>query len=202
VIRRAVVDVSHLPSAMFGHAANLWWGVFGLFAIESTMFGLLVMSYFYLRQAAPQWPPAAISWPALGVATADAAVLLASLAPMIWTHRRALRLDRRGVALGLAISTVFALASIVLRFLEFGAVHVRWDVHAYGSIVWMILGMHLVHLITSTIENVLLAALLVTSRYVEERHLVDASVNAIYWYFVVATWLPLYVIVFLVPWVA
>jgi heme/copper-type cytochrome/quinol oxidase subunit 3 len=90
------------------------------------------------------------------------------------------------------------MAAVVLRVVEFRALHVRWDMNAYGSIVWMILGMHTGHLVTSTIENVLVA-LVMFSRGLEDKHFVDATVNAVYWYFVVCSWVPLYAIVFLVP---
>jgi cytochrome c oxidase subunit III len=195
---RPVLDVSHLPELSFGHGANVWWGVLCLLAIEGTMFALLVVSYFYLQQAAIQWPPPSTPVPGLGAATANLGVLIASVVPMAWVHRRALRLDRRAVAWGLAVSTVFSLAAIGFRVLEFRALHVRWDENAYGSIVWMILGMHMGHLVTSTVENVLVA-LVMGSRGLEDKHFVDATANAVYWYFVVASWAPLYVIVFLVP---
>jgi heme/copper-type cytochrome/quinol oxidase subunit 3 len=195
---RPALDVSDLPELSFGHGANVWWGVLCLLAIEGTMFALLAASYFYLRQAALDWPPPPTPWPSLGVPTANLLVLVGSVLPMAWVHRRALRLDRRAVAAGLAVCTLFSMAAVVLRVVEFRALHVRWDMNAYGSIVWMILGMHTGHLVTSTIENVLVA-LVMFSRGLEDKHFVDATVNAVYWYFVVCSWVPLYAIVFLVP---
>ena len=34
---------------------------------------------------------------------------------------------------------------------------------------------------------------------VEDKHYVDCASNAVYWYFVVAAWVPLYALVFLGP---
>ena len=42
--RPVVLDVSDLPAFAFGARATLWWGVWGLIAIEGTMFGLLIAS--------------------------------------------------------------------------------------------------------------------------------------------------------------
>ena len=85
-----------------------------------------------------------------------------------------------------------------LRALQFaGALNCRWDTNAYGSLVWLLLGMHAAHVITSTAENALLLAVLF--RHVERKDFVDAHVNAFYWYFVVATWIGVYALVYLVP---
>ena len=46
---RPHIDVSALPTTVFGPKAPLWWGAAGLFAIESTLFALLVFTYYYLR---------------------------------------------------------------------------------------------------------------------------------------------------------
>ena len=195
---RAAIDVSELPELSFGHGASVWWGVLGLIAIESTMFALLAMSYFYLRQNAPEWPPAGTPWPALGPASGDLALELVSLAPMAWAHRRARQFSARGVVIGLSACTLLSLGALGFRVWEFGALHARWDENAYGSISWSILGMHTGHLVTSTIENVLLI-LVMGSRSREDKHFVDVTVNALYWYFVVAAWVALYAVVFLVP---
>jgi cytochrome c oxidase subunit III len=34
---------------------------------------------------------------------------------------------------------------------------------------------------------------------VEEKHYVDITVNAVYWYFVALSWVGLYVVIFLLP---
>ena len=67
-----------------------------------------------------------------------------------------------------------------------------------SQITWTILGMHTGHVVAATVENVLLVALLVNGP-VEAKHYVDLETNALYWYFVVAAWLPLYLLVFLGP---
>jgi len=76
--------------------------------------------------------------------------------------------------------------------------HIRWDANAYGSIVWTTLGMHTGHLIASTLENILLM-LLMRAGPVERKHFVDVNVNAVYWYFVVLAWLPVYAIIYFAP---
>ena len=54
---KPVLDVSSLPSFGFGHRSIMWWATLGLVAIESTVFALTVVAYFYLRSQGDRWPP-------------------------------------------------------------------------------------------------------------------------------------------------
>jgi cytochrome c oxidase subunit I+III len=198
MIRRAL-DVSELPTIAFGARAPLWWGVVGMMAIEGTALALAAASYLYLRGNFDQWPPAGIMPPDLGAATADLVVLLVSLVPMVLVDRAARREQYGPVTIGLAVSTLFGLASLGLRALQFAdALHCRWNTNAYGSLVWLLLGMHALYVITSTVENALLVAVLVIGT-VERKDYVDAHVNALFWYFTVATWVAVYLLVYLGP---
>jgi heme/copper-type cytochrome/quinol oxidase subunit 3 len=58
--------------------------------------------------------------------------------------------------------------------------------------------MHAAHVITSTIENALLLAVLLIGP-VERKDFVDAHINAFYWYVIVGLWVPTYVLVYLAP---
>lgn len=193
------LDVSTLPEIAFGPRATLWWGVVGLLAIEGTALALTGASYLYVRRNFVEWPPAGTILPALGAATAELVVLLVSLVPMIAVDRAAHREEYLPVAIGLVVVTLFGLASLGLRALQFaGALGCRWDSNVYGSVVWLLLGMHATHVITSTIENALIAAVLVLGK-VERKDYVDAHVNAVFWYFVVAGWVAVYALVYLAP---
>jgi cytochrome c oxidase subunit 1/cytochrome c oxidase subunit I+III len=193
-----VLDVSKLPAVASGPRATIWWGVLGLLAIEGAMFGLLVATYFYLQRNFQSWPPPGTPAPDLAAGTANMALLLVSLWLMRTAQRAALEERRRPIWIALAICIVIGAASLALRALEFNAMHCRWDTHAYGSVVWTTLGMHTGHLIASTLENVLLALLMLRGP-VERKHFVDVNVNAVYWYFVVIGWLPIYMILYFSP---
>jgi len=76
--------------------------------------------------------------------------------------------------------------------------NIRWDSNAYGSIVWFILGLHATHLITDLGDTIVLAVLMFT-RHVSGKRYSDVSDNAFYWYFVVASWVPLWALLYGVP---
>jgi len=47
---RVTVDVTELPTVVFGHRGLLWWGTLGFAVIESITMLLAVATYFYLRR--------------------------------------------------------------------------------------------------------------------------------------------------------
>jgi heme/copper-type cytochrome/quinol oxidase subunit 3 len=191
------LDVSALPSYAYGHRSLMWWATYMVILIEGMVFALALMTYFYLRTRNPDWPPG-VPAPELGVATANTLVLLASAIPNEWTRRVARREDLAKVRIGMLVCLGFAVVFLVLRAFEFGRLNVSWDTNAYGSAVWMLLGLHTVHLVTDMLDTAVLAVLLFTGP-MEGRRFVDVSENAEYWWFVVLAWLPIYVVIYLVP---
>ena len=60
------------------------------------------------------------------------------------------------------------------------------------------MGTHLSHLVASSLEDALLGGLLLWGP-LEDKHYVNITVSSLYWYFVVAAWLPLYLLVYWLP---
>lgn len=191
------LDVRHLPNFAFGHRSLMWWATLGLMAVEGTVFGMAVMVYFYLRELSAVWPIEAAA-PDLRWGTLNTALLFASLVPNQLAKRAAQRLDRRAACRWLWVCVLASLAFLLVRVLEFGSLNVNWYATAYGSIVWMLLGLHTTHILTDTVDTTVLAVLLLTGP-VETESLVDVSENALYWYFVVLSWLPIYAVIYWVP---
>jgi heme/copper-type cytochrome/quinol oxidase subunit 3 len=193
----ATLDVRHLPTYRFGHHSPMWWGTWGLILIESTAFALALAMYFYLRSLATEWPidapPPDLRW-----GTLNTLILLASLWPNQLAKRAAEQQDLRRARRWLIACLLCALVFLAVRALEFGTLHVPWHANAYGSVVWLLLGLHTTHLITDTLDTAVLAALLHADAF-EDRRFVDVSENALYWYFVVASWLPIYGAIYLAP---
>ena len=194
---RPGLDVSALPTHAFGPRATLWWGVVVMLTIESVALLLTAVALVYIRGNFPGWPPAGTAPPRLLAASVDTAVLLLSLLPMRLAERAARQHDRVWTVAIFAFMTLVGLACCGIRVFELAALNCRWDDHAYGSAIWLLVGMHTAHLIGATLENGLLAA--VIAGPVEPKHYVDADSNAFYWYFIVFGWLPVYVLVYLWP---
>jgi heme/copper-type cytochrome/quinol oxidase subunit 3 len=192
-----MLDVRHLPSFGYGHRSLMWWGTVCLMLIEGTVFAIAAMAYFYLRGLTATWPLNAAP-PALVWGTANTVVLLLSMWPNQLAKRAADRQERARSRLWLSVCLLFAVVFLVLRGFEFAALNVSWYTNAYGSVVWLLLGLHTTHLITDAVDTAVLAALLFTGPF-EGKRFVDVSENALYWYFVALSWLPIYAVIYLAP---
>jgi heme/copper-type cytochrome/quinol oxidase subunit 3 len=191
------LDVSHLAPGAFGHRTLLWWGTMGIMVIEGTAFVLAIAAYFYIRLRNSTWPPN-LPPPQLLWGTLNTLVLLASAVPNELAKKAAERVDLRKVRLWLLVCLAFGLAFNVIRVFEFMTLNCSWNTNAYGSIVWMLLGLHTVHIATDVADTGVLAVLMFVGP-IEEKRFVDVSENAMYWYFVVFTWLPIYGVLYWAP---
>lgn len=188
------LDVSTLPTFAFGTRSPMWWGTLGMIVVEGMVFALTIMTYFYLRSRSPTWPQQAPP-PDLLWGSINAALMVASGIPNWWTKRAAEQLDLRRVRIGMAVCVAFGVACLLVRIGEFATLNVRWDTNAYGSVVWMLMGLHTMHLLTDTWDSAVLAVLKWTGP-LEGKRFVDVAENAGYWYFVVISWLAVYAVVF------
>jgi heme/copper-type cytochrome/quinol oxidase subunit 3 len=195
---RVVSNVTELPNVTFGHRSLMWWGTLGFIMIEGSTLFICVMSYFYLRRNFSTWPPERVLRPALTIATVQVALMVLSNAPMYVVDRAARRLGLRTLRIGMVVCTLLALVICVLRAFEFRDLNVRWDSGAYGSVAWATLVAHSTLLLLQTFESIVFTWFLLTP-HVEQRSYSDASDNALYWYFLTLSWVPLYVVVFLTP---
>lgn len=189
--QRTVLDLSRLPLHGFGAASVTWWGTLGFMLIEGTGFALVIAIYLYLMSLAPSWPLNAPP-PDLLPGTLVTAILLISLVPNILISRWADQQDLRKVRTGIIVMSVLGIVPLIIRVFEFPALHIQWDANAYGSIIWILLGLHTTHILTDLIDTLVLAALMFTQHGDNPRRFGDVQDNAMYWNFVVGAWLPIY----------
>lgn len=196
--QRIVADLSHLPLHGRGSTSATWWGTLAFMLLEGTGFALAIAMYLYLASLAPEWPLRAAP-PDLLPGTIVTLILLASVIPNQLVARWAGQEDLRRVRLGMIAMSLLGALPLVARFYEFGALNISWDGNAYGSILWLMLGLHTTHLVTELAETLVLATLMFSKHGRNSRRFGDVEDNALYWNFVVATWLPLYVCIYWVP---
>ncbi len=196
-VERAVLDVSKLPTVVFGIRSPTWWGIMGMMAIEGMVFVLMIASYFYLHSRALAWPPHSDP-PALLWGTLNLSIFVLSAIPNEWYRRRARKGDTRAVQIGLVIMSLVGIANVVVRYFELKHLNTDWSIDAYGSAVWTLIGLHVVHLLTDLVDTIVLTVLFFTS-LVEGKRFMDAAENADYWYFVILTWIPIYLVIYWAP---
>jgi heme/copper-type cytochrome/quinol oxidase subunit 3 len=195
---RIVLDVSKLPLHGMGVASPTWWGTCAFMLIEGSGFALAIAVYFYLMSLAPQWPLNAPP-PDLWAGTWLTILLVASVVPNMLVSRWAEKRDLRKVRIGLLVMTVMGILPLAFRIFEFPALHILWDQNAYGSITWVLLGLHTTHILTDLVDTLVLTCLMFSKHADNPRRYGDVEDNALYWNFVVVAWLPIYACIYWVP---
>jgi heme/copper-type cytochrome/quinol oxidase subunit 3 len=191
---RPVLDVSALPDHGFGPRMTPTWGTFGFMLLEGTGFALAAGTYLYLAWLNQQWPladkPPGLLWSSLLTG-----VLLLSEWPNQLIKPNAKREDLAKVRRDLVIMSLIGVLVLAIRAFEFGTLNVRWDQNAYGSIIWVLLGLHTAHILTDVVDTWVLTALMFT-RHAHGKRFSDVEDNAFYWDFVVLSWLPIYGLIY------
>ena len=195
---RRAVDVRELQDqGAFGPDGLIWWGTVGFMVIEGSMFVMVLITYFYLRLRVEAWPPSRPD-PDLLWGTVNLLVLLASAVPNHIAKVAAEACDDRRVRRWLLVCVAFGLLLLGIRALEFGSLNTRWDDNAYGSMVWCLLVLHTLHLATDVGDTAVLTAMAWMQPLTKRRH-VDIDENGLYWYFIVAWWVPVYLTIYFAP---
>jgi len=192
------IDVAALPPGAFGSRSLMWWGTLGIVLIEGMAFALAIGAYFFLKTRSPHWPPYGVANPDLRWGAINTGILFASLVPNELAKRAAERVSLGGVRVWLVACLLFGLAFNIIRIFEFQHLNVSWDHDSYGSIVWLLLGLHTTHIVTDFLDSAVLTVLMFTGP-IEERRFIDVAENAVYWYFVVIAWLPIWGVIYWAP---
>jgi len=195
---RSLGSVESLPNELYGPEGLTWWGAWWGEIIEGFVLVLAVFSYVYLRHTSATWPPLHTPLPSLGIPTVNLVLMLVSVVPAWLASRRAREHDRFGTLLWLVIHSLIGAVIVVIRYFECFALNVRWDANAYGSINWALLFAHGYTTLLDVFDTLALVILFAILQP-EEKHYVDVTENSFFWYFVVGTWIPLYVLIFLSP---
>lgn len=195
---RVVQDVSTLPNVVFGNRGLVWWGIAGFIVIEGFTLAITAAVYLYLRKNYVSWPPEHTALPDLRLSSIGLLIYLLGIIPMRFAAKSAERNDRAGIRLWMIVCSVIAVGFVVLRWYEMFALNVRWDSNAYGSAAWAILGTHWTLLLLEAYETLGVTLIYMLGRD-EPKHLTDVADNAMYWYFMILAWVPLYVLVFWSP---
>jgi cytochrome c oxidase subunit 3 len=177
-----------------------WWGIVMAILTEGTLFALLLFVYFYLLSLAPEWPPDGIRSPELLVVSIRTVLLLASSATMSAADR-AIRRGRTGMT-RLMLAVTFVLGAVFLAGHVNEMLHLpseyTWSTNAYGSLFYVIVNFHGLHLAVGLIFLMFASAALTRGAYTPDRH-EGLKVTGMYWHFVDVVWVFVFPTLYLVP---
>ncbi|MDB5506800.1 MAG: putative cytochrome c oxidase subunit protein [Devosia sp.] len=190
-------DMSALPKYAFGSRMTTWWGSILLIVMESAALAYACGSYLYLALLNPDWPLSAPP-PDLLWGNLMTVLMFASLVPATMAKKYAQREDKRKVQILLVVLCTMGTIACVIRGFEFGALNVRWDTNAYGSVVWFILVVHTTHIVADLIDTFFVTALFLTG-HTSGKRFSAVEDDAVFVYFVLAAWLPVYGLIYWFP---
>jgi heme/copper-type cytochrome/quinol oxidase subunit 3 len=199
-VTQRVLDVSALSEGTADSRALIWWGNLGMLAIEGTMFAMALATYLYLRSTNLDWPPGTVPKQDLVMPTINTAMLLFSCIAAFVIDRASIKKNMRAIRIGHIVSIAVGLTFLYIQYaIIVPSLGYKWSDHAYGSIVWTIIGLHTLHMVTATGETALLF-IYGLFKPITKKHLLDFRCTAVYWYFVALVWVPFYFVIFIEPW--
>ena len=195
-MKRRVLDVTRTPHIAFGPRDPLWWGVMLLVAIEATMLILLAVSYIYVYHRTQPFPPAHITTGVAWLMTLEVVLWICAAIPQHMCSKAAVDADLPRMRRTLIAANIFAIWACVVRLWIFHWLPFRWDDHAFGSMVWALLGVQWLHGLTTVVEDSTYIVLFFRGP-IEDKHRVDIEVTSPLVDFVVAGSFGIWAIVFL-----
>lgn len=169
-------------------------------AAETMFFAGFIAAFLVFRLGAPVWPPPFQPRLPLGMTGLNTLVLLASGMTMRKAVRAGRGADRRGFVTGLGVTAALGAAFLALQGSEWARL-VAFGLTAasgvYGGLFYVLIGTHGAHVLGALGWLAGLGARASAARVVEPV-VAHAAVFALYWYFVVALWPVLYILVYLV----
>jgi heme/copper-type cytochrome/quinol oxidase subunit 3 len=164
---------------------NGWWGMALFLCAETTLFGTLLATYFYLDFDSGKWPPVGIKPPSVVLPLVATGVLLFTSVPMALAARAANVGDSRRawrlIALAVVVQCCYLAAQILLFGHDLGQFSPRDT--AYGSIYFTMLAAHHGHVALGILINVFVMWRVATAGLNNYR-LIGVRTAALYWHVV------------------
>jgi len=164
------------------------FGVIVFLASDVMLFAPFFAASFLLRAGNEPWPPEGVELDTLRAAAATV-VLVASSFALVASDRAAERLDgataqRRWLLVTIALGAAF----LANQLAEYATVSFRAGDHTYGSVYWLLTGLHSVHV---TAGLVAMALLLVRSARTRTPAVISSWTGGVslFWHLVDVIWL-------------
>jgi heme/copper-type cytochrome/quinol oxidase subunit 3 len=187
-----------LPVGGAGSVSTAWWGMICLIATEAILFVYLIFSYAYLasQQGGP-WPPTGA--PSLKLVIPNTVILIGSSFVVAW-GQRGFRRTRNAARLALALAGTVLLgtAFVAVQGVEWAGKPFDFSTNAYSSMFFLLTGVHMAHVIVGLLMLVMLLVWTVTGKFNAEHH-EHIALGALYWHFVDAVWIAVFITAYILP---
>jgi heme/copper-type cytochrome/quinol oxidase subunit 3 len=193
----AVLRPGPLPVGPQAGRGAAFWGVSALIATEASVFAYLLFSYYYFDVQSPaSWRPS--ESPDLKLALPNTLILLAS-SVAVFFGERAIRAGRRRrscalVCLAFLMGAVFA----TIQYFEWKAKSYSPQSSPYASLYFTITSFHMAHVLAGLVA-LLLTTIWIGRGYFDEGRNAAVGNVALYWHFVDAVWIFVFLTFYVTP---
>lgn len=164
-------------------------------ASETFFFGTLISAFLFMRGTQP-WP-VEHTLARLALPTANTLLLLAS-ALLAYLGVKAIRRgDRAGLVRWFAISLGLGLVFVAGQVLEYTRSGMAPSDEGFGAVFFTLMGFHALHMLAGVFVHALVLNMARQGDFTPRRH-VAVQVAGYFWYYVVAVWVVLYTVLYLV----
>ena len=189
-----------LPVGSVAKRSTGWWGIWTLILTEASLFGYLLVTYFYLAfQTEKHWPPEGV--PKLLMPGINTVILLSS-SVFVWLSERCIKRERIRLALApMAGAIVLGAIFMAIQGKEWAGKSYTPLTNQYGSLYFTITGFHMLHVVIGLF--ILLLLLLWTALgYFSGKRYAAVAIGGLYWHFVDVVWLFIFSSLYLTPYLA
>lgn len=174
-----------------------WWGMMTLIATEASLFGYLLFGYFYFAaQFGRSWLPEKL--PEFRLSLPNTAILIMS-SIAVWWAERAIRRGRSGRAMAaLAAALALGVVFVAIQLLEWSRKDFSLSSSSYGSFYFVTTGFHLAHVVAGLLMLAGVSFWTAMGWFDARRH-APLSIAAVYWHFVDAVWLAVFISYYALP---
>ena len=180
-----------------------WWGILGLIAIEMTVVAGFVVSFFYLwivslAENRLGWTPDRAELPPLLYPSLNTVLLIICSISMYYGGVVMEKGQNWRFVWSVVVCCGAGAAALWFRWLQFEQLPVSWDVNAYAGFVWVLTGFHFMHAASAILGTAVIGWFAAKGFYTQQRRLA-VQVDTMYWYFVSAAWVLIYVVIYWAP---
>jgi len=168
-----------------------------ILAIETIFFGTLITAYLFLRNGQPDWPFAHPSVEQTVVPGLNTLLLLVS-ALIAWHGAQDIKKGHTaGLSLSLALTMALGVIFVIGQVFEFSITGMRPDDATFGGVFLALMGFHALHVLAGLVVLALNFWRTRLGDFTADRH-IAVTIGAWFWYYVVAVWVVLFSVLYLV----
>lgn len=176
-----------------------WWAMVMVVVTESALFGYILFSYFYLWiqpqpiGTFPEGGPPSFTWSA-----PETAVLVLSSITVAWVQLGLNNYRTGRTAIGLALAALLGVGYLVLEAIEWAGKSFTLASSVYSSTYFVTIGADIAHVVVGML--ILWALCLWAAMgYFDSRRHEAIHIGALYWHFVVAVWVVIFISFYVAP---